>query len=39
MLRWRFCNYSDAYIIVSGNIAVPSTGAAAAPNNTKKYDN
>ena len=33
MLRSSLCDYSDAYIPVSGTITVPSTGEAANPNN------
>ena len=29
MLRSSLCNYSDAYILVSGTITVPNTGIAA----------
>ena len=37
MLRSSLCDYSDAYILVKGNIAVNNTiGAGAAANNTKK---
>ena len=37
MLRYSLCDYSDAYIIVKGNIAVNNTDAAgAAANNTYK---
>ena len=36
MLRSSLCDYSDAYILVSGTITVPNTAAAAAnPNNRK----
>ena len=35
MLRSSLCDYSDAYIIVSGTIAVLNTGEAANPNNRK----
>ena len=35
MLMWRFCGYSAAYILVSGNVTVKNTAwAAAAVNNT-----
>ena len=34
MLRSSLCDYSDAYILVKGNIAVNNT--AGAPNNTDK---
>ena len=38
MLRSSLCDYSDAYILVKGNIAVNSTaGIGAAANNTKWY--
>ena len=38
MLRSSLCNYSDAYILVKGNITVNNTAAdgAAANNVTKK---
>ena len=36
MLRSSLCDYSDAYILVKGNITVNHTGTAAAPNNTDK---
>ena len=37
MLRSSLCDYSDAYILVKGNIAVNNTaGAGAAANNTDK---
>ena len=37
MLRSSLCNYSDAYIIVKGNITVNNTAAAgAAASNTNK---
>ena len=37
MLRSTSCDYSDAYIIIKGNISVNNTaGAAATPNNTNK---
>ena len=36
MLRSSLCNYSDAYILVKGNVTVNNTGTAAAPNNTNK---
>ena len=32
MLRSSLCNYSDAYILVSGTITVPNTGIAANSN-------
>ena len=36
MLRSSLCDYSDAYILLKGNITVNNTAAAgAAPNNTK----
>ena len=31
-----FCDYSDAYILVKGTIAVQNTGTAPAPNNRNK---
>ena len=39
MLKSSLCNYSDAYILVSGTIKVPNTGTTAAPNTRKKYNN
>ena len=37
MLRSSLCDYSNAYILVKGNISVNNTAAAAAdPNNRKK---
>ena len=37
MLRYSLCDYSDAYILVKGNIAVNNTAAnGAAANNTNK---
>ena len=37
MLRYNLCDYSDAYILVKGNISVNNTAAAAAdPNNRNK---
>ena len=37
MLRSSLCDYSDAYILVKGNISVNNTaGAGAAANNTNK---
>ena len=37
MLRYSLCDYSDAYILVKGNISVNNTAAAAAdPNNRNK---
>ena len=39
MLRSSLCDYSDAYILVKGNVTVNNTaagGAAAAANNTNK---
>ena len=36
MLRSSFCDYSDAYIIVTGSITATNTEAAAAPNNGNK---
>ena len=36
MLRSSLCDYSDAYILVKGNIAVNNTAGAAANNTNKK---
>ena len=36
MLRSRLCDYSDAYILVKGNIAVRNTASVAASNNKSK---
>ena len=36
MLRSSLCDYSDAHILVKGNITVNNTAAAAAANNTNK---
>ena len=37
MLRYSLCDYSDAYILVKGNISINNTaGAGAAANNTNK---
>ena len=38
MLRYSLCDYSDAYILVKGNISVINTAVAAAadPNNRNK---
>ena len=36
MLRSSLCNYSDAYILVKGNITVNNTAADADANNTNK---
>ena len=36
MLRSSLCDYSDAYILVKGNISVNNTAGAAAANNTNK---
>ena len=36
MLRSSLCDYSDAYILVKGNISVNNTGTAAAPTNRNK---
>ena len=37
MIRSSLCDYSDAYILVQGTIAVPNTAAASAEvNNTNK---
>ena len=35
MLKSSLCDYSDAYILMSGAITVPKTGAAGNPNNRK----
>ena len=35
MLISSLCDYSDAYIVVSGTITVPNTGTAENPNNRK----
>ena len=35
-LRSSLCDYSDAYILVKGNIAVNNTGTAEAPTNRDK---
>ena len=35
MLKSSLCDYSYVYILVSGNITIPNTGIAAAPNNRK----
>ena len=35
MLKSSLCDYSDAYILVSGTISVPNTGTTAASNNRK----
>ena len=36
MLRSSLCDYSDAYILVKGNISINNTGTPAAPNNRNK---
>ena len=36
MLRSSLCDYSDAYILVKGNITVNNTADGAATNNTNK---
>ena len=36
MLRSSLCDYSDAYILVKGNVSVSNTAGAAAANNTNK---
>ena len=36
MLRSSLCDYSDAYIVVKGNITVNNTAAGAAATNTNK---
>ena len=38
MLKSSLCNYSDAYILVSGTITVKNTGPVANPNNKKIYN-
>ena len=35
MSRSSLCDYSDAYILVSGTIIVPNTGTVANQNNRK----
>ena len=35
MLKASLCNYSDAYILISGTIEIQNTGKATAPNNKK----
>ena len=35
VLRSSLCDYSDAYILVSGTMTIPNTGTAANPNNRK----
>ena len=35
MLKQSLCDYSDAYILVSGTMTVENTGTAAVPNNRK----
>ena len=35
MLKWSFCDYSDAYIFVSETIEIPNTGTEAVQNNRK----
>ena len=35
MLKSSLCDYSDPYVLVSGTIEIPNTGAGAAPNNRK----
>ena len=37
MLKSSLCDYSDAYILVSGAITISKTGTAAASNNRKLY--
>ena len=39
MLRSSSCDYSDAYILVKGNITVNNTAAGAAASNTDKKSN
>ena len=36
MLRSSLCDYSDAYILVKGNISVNNAVTVAAPNNANK---
>ena len=36
MLRSSLCDYSDAYILVKGNVSINNTGTAAAPQNRNK---
>ena len=36
MRRSSLCDYSDAYIVVKGNVTVNNTGTAVAPTNTNK---
>ena len=36
MLRSSLCDYSDAYILVKGNISVNNTGTATAPTHRNK---
>ena len=36
MLRSSLCDYSDAYILVKGNVSINNAGTAAAPNNRNK---
>ena len=38
MLKSSLCDYSHAYILVSGTITVLNTGTAAAPNNRKNIE-
>ena len=39
MLKSRLCNYSDAYILVSGTTTVPNILTTAVHNNRKKNNN
>ena len=39
ILKSSLCDYSDAYILVSGTITVENTGTREAPNNKKKQKN
>ena len=39
MLKSILCDYSEAYILVKGNIKVNNTGAAIAPANRNKKSN
>ena len=37
ILKWRICNYSDAYILETNSISVTNTVKAAALNNKKPW--
>ena len=39
MLRSSLCNYSDAYILVKGNVAVRNTAAQGQTNNATSKKN